>query len=172
MFAFRRQYVAPKGCPNIEEVFEYYQKNALKKLPKMVSKVQSDDLDYEFDDEKPAAVKRTRSETFSGPVVSFHGSQKLSLSHQIGTQIEPAGIADDRASASSINTVIVGRQTPKRMRSSRFHQNEQYNTIAKASVHRLISEITHSISQETYKFTVASFDGLQVSFRKRIGRSY
>lgn len=56
-------------------------------------------------------------------------SQSLSLSQQIRVKIEPASSGDDRGRASSVDTVIVGPPTPKRIRSSTMGSRASSGTV-------------------------------------------
>lgn len=76
LFVFHRQNVAPKGCPKIEDVFEYYQKNAPKKFPKIVAKVESDDSDSDSEGEPAAPVKNGKATNGKAAAVANGNGKK------------------------------------------------------------------------------------------------
>lgn len=66
----------PKGSPKIEEIIEYYQKNATKKLPKKLAAAkESSDSESESEDETPVPVKNGKA-TNGKPVAAANGNGK------------------------------------------------------------------------------------------------
>ena len=66
----------PKGCPKLEEIIDYYQKNAPKKLPKkIIATKESSESESDSDDDEPA-VKTNGVTNGKAAVANGNGKKK------------------------------------------------------------------------------------------------